>query len=172
METKAALLDFILKYDLHSKIYDLLTIYPNWNLNDIGLTDESLIRKGISLYIMKFLMNVDGLLILDPVRTQSYSNGIIRFFKNTHEMINVIKFYYPLQNNNDNLIDLESEDFNEIWGEISDVVEIKKTISERSKYLLQKYYLDDNNNLKIYERDIYQPDINSWVERITNRLNI
>jgi hypothetical protein len=110
---------------------------------------------------MKFLMNVDGLLILDPVRAQSYSNGIIRFFKNTHEMINVIKFYYPLQNNNDNLIDLESEDFNEIWGEISDVVEIKKTISERSKYLLQKYYLDDNNNLKIYERDIYQPDINS-----------
>jgi hypothetical protein len=127
MDAKMMFLDFILRNNIHTQINELLSIYPNYFLEDLIINNE-LITKGTSLYIMNYLITIERICSADSNFALEYSNNIIGFFKDIPEMTDILKYYLPHQHARSNLIDLDVVSYDKVSERLSDIIEIKKKI--------------------------------------------
>ena len=164
MDAKMMFLDYVLKNDIHIWINELLAIYPNNCLGNL-VSHNELITKGTSLYIMNYLMIIEDMSSADPNFALKHANNIIDFFSEIPRMTDILNHYLPHQHARNNVINLKVESYNTVSKRLSDIIEIKENVSNSVIDCLKDYYQNENSNLKKYEIESYQKNINAWIEK-------
>ena len=109
---------------------------------------------------MNYLITIERMCSADLNSALEYSNNIIGFFKDIPDMTDTLKYYLPHQHARSNLIDLDVVSYDNVSERLSDIIEIKKNISNSVIDCLEDYYYNENSELKKYEIETYQSDIN------------